>query len=86
MFHDVGAAGYDGPRRVFRRSVCWNAGFDGIERVGSMVMARRTRRRSVASAAWGLCTGLLLYLYDAKRLVGGFARRAGVTRTRRVQG
>ena len=86
MFHDVGAAGYDGPRRVFRRSVCWDARFEGIERVGSMVIARRTRRRSVAGAAWGLCTGLLLYLYDAKRLVGRLARRAGVTRTRRVQG
>lgn len=86
MFHDVGAAGYDGPRRVFRRSVCWDARFDGIERVGSMVIARRTHRRSVASAAWGLWTGLLLYLYDAKRLVGRFARRAGVARTRRVQG
>ena len=86
MFHDVGAAGYDGPRRVFRRSVCWDARFDGIERVGSMVIARRTHRRSPASAAWGLCTGLLLYLYDAKRLVGRLAQRAGVRRTRNVPG
>jgi predicted O-methyltransferase YrrM len=86
MFHDVGAAGYDGPRRVFRRSVCWDARFDGIRRVGSMVIARRTPRRSVASAAWGFSTGLLLYLYDAKRVVGIVARRAGVTRTRNVQG
>lgn len=69
MFHDVGAAGYSGPRRVFRRSICWNAGFEGIARVGSMAMARRTHRRSLASAAWGFGAGLLLYLYDVKRLL-----------------
>jgi MMP 1-O-methyltransferase len=69
MFHDVGTAGYSGPRRVFRRSICWSAGFEGIERVGSMVLARRTHRRGLGSAVWGLCAGLLLYLYDAKRLV-----------------
>jgi predicted O-methyltransferase YrrM len=85
MFHDVGAAGYDGPRRVFRRSVCWDARFDGIERVGSMAIARRTHRRSAASAAWGLCTGLLLHLYDAKRLLGRLARRAGGGRPGRVE-
>lgn len=67
MFHDVGTAGYSGPRRVFRESICWSAGFDGIARIGSMTMARRTRRRSLASAAWARCAGLLLYLYDAKR-------------------
>jgi predicted O-methyltransferase YrrM len=82
MFHDVGAAGYDGPRRVFRRSVCWNSEFEGIERVGSMVMARRTRRRNLASAARGVCTGLLLYLYDAKRLAGRLARGAGLKQPR----
>jgi hypothetical protein len=32
-----------------------------------MVVARRTRRRGVWSAAWGRSAGLLLYLYDAKR-------------------
>jgi len=67
MFHDVGTTGYSGPRRVFRRSICWNAEFTGIRRIGSMVAARRTRRRDVKSAAWGCCAGLLLYLYDAKR-------------------
>jgi predicted O-methyltransferase YrrM len=79
MFHDVGAAGYEGPRRVFRRSVCWNAGFEGIERVGSMAIARRTSRRSFRSAAWGACAGLLLYVYDAKRLLRR-ARGAGLKR------
>jgi predicted O-methyltransferase YrrM len=67
MFHDVGAAGYAGPRDVFRRSVCWSKGFHRIRRVGSMAMARRIRRRSVWSGAWGICAGLLLYLYDAKQ-------------------
>jgi MMP 1-O-methyltransferase len=69
MFHDVGAAGYTGPRQVFRRSICWSTGFDRIERIGSMAMARRTRRRGFASAAWGWCAGLLLYLYDVKRVL-----------------
>lgn len=73
MFHDVGTAGYTGPRRVFRRAVCWSSRFDRIERVGSMAIARRTRRRGVASAAWGWCAGLLLYLYDAKRIVRGIS-------------
>jgi predicted O-methyltransferase YrrM len=68
MFHDVGTA-YGGPCRVFRRSICWSAGFEGIGRVGSMGIARRTRRRRFTSAAWGTCAGLLLYLYDAKRLL-----------------
>jgi predicted O-methyltransferase YrrM len=36
MFHDVGTAGYTGPRRVFRRSICWSARFEGITRIGSM--------------------------------------------------
>ena len=76
MFHDVGTAGYSGPRRVFRDSICWSSRFEGIARVGSMVIARRTRQRSYRSAAWGLCAGLLLYLYDAKNLVRAH-RRAG---------
>ena len=77
MFHDVGTTGYSGPRRVFRRSICWSAEFEGIRRIGSMVVARRTRRRDVRSAAWGRCAGLLLYLYDAKR---GLQRTAQVMR------
>lgn len=68
MFHDVGTA-YGGPTRVFRQSICWNAKFEGISRVGSMGVARRTRRRGVASAAWGWCAGLLLYLYDVRRVL-----------------
>jgi predicted O-methyltransferase YrrM len=69
MFHDVGTAGYTGPRRVFRESICWSSRFDRIERIGSMAMARRTTHRAFASAAWGWCAGILLYLYDAKRVV-----------------
>ena len=67
MFHDVGTTGYSGPRRVFRQSICWSAEFEGIRRIGSMVVARRTRRRDVRSAAWGRGAGVLLYFYDAKR-------------------
>jgi predicted O-methyltransferase YrrM len=75
MFHDVGTTGYSGPRRVFRRSICWSSEFEGIRRIGSMVVARRTRRRDAKSAAWGRLAGLLLYLYDAKR---GLRRAAHV--------
>lgn len=82
MFHDVGTAGYGGPRRVFRRSVCWNEGFESIARIGSMAVARRTRRRGVFSAAWGRCAGLLLYLYDAK----GAAQKFRATLTDTVRG
>jgi MMP 1-O-methyltransferase len=77
MFHDVGTAAYSGPRRVFRRSICWSTEFEGIQRVGSMVIARRTRRRGFGSAIWGLVAGLLLYLYDAKHLVRRGAHFAG---------
>jgi predicted O-methyltransferase YrrM len=78
MFHDVGTAGYSGPRRVFRRSICWNSGYDRIERVGSMVVARRIRQRSFRSAAWGTCAGMLLYVYDAKRLIRSAGHLTGL--------
>ena len=68
MFHDVATAGYDGPRRIFRQMVCWNDGFAGIRRVGSMTMARRTGRRGVMDAAWGTLAGIILYIFDAKQL------------------
>jgi predicted O-methyltransferase YrrM len=74
MMHDVGAAGYLGPRTVFRRRVCWNSGFDRIGRVGSMGVARRTERRGPAAALWGGVAGILLYLYDVKRWLGGWRR------------
>lgn len=80
MFHDVTTTGYTGPRRVFRRSICWSAEFEGIRRIGSMVVARRTRRRDVSSAVWGRCAGLLLYLYDARR---GLRRTAQLMRMNR---
>jgi predicted O-methyltransferase YrrM len=75
MFHDVTTTSYVGPRRVFRRAVCWNSGFDRIARVGSMVVARRTRRRGWRSASWGTTAGLLLYLYDAKRALRRLTHR-----------
>ena len=67
MMHDVGAAGYLGPRMVFRRQVCWSGRFDRIARVGSMGVARRTERRDMVAAVWGRVAGVLLYLYDVKR-------------------
>lgn len=74
MMHDVGAAGYVGPRDVFRRRVCWSADFDRVGRVGSMGVARRTRCRGPAAALWGRAAGVLLYLYDIKRWLGGWRR------------
>jgi predicted O-methyltransferase YrrM len=74
MMHDVGAAGYAGPRTVFRRMVCWNSAFDRIARVGSMGIARRTARRTASAAIWGGVAGALLYLYDFKRWLGGWRR------------
>jgi MMP 1-O-methyltransferase len=67
MFHDVATAAYSGPRRVVREMVCRSPLFHRIGRVGSMVVARRTGRRSPRAAAWGATAGLLLYIFDAKR-------------------
>jgi MMP 1-O-methyltransferase len=67
MFHDVATAAYSGPRRVVREMVCRSPLFHRIGRVGSMVVARRTGRRSPRAAAWGATVGLLLYIFDAKR-------------------
>ena len=67
MFHDVATAAYSGPRRVVREMVCRSPWFKGIRRVGSMVVAQRTGRRSPRAATWGVAARLLLYIFDAKR-------------------
>jgi predicted O-methyltransferase YrrM len=67
MFHDVATAAYSGPRRIVRRMVCRNPGFDGVARVGSMLVARRTARRGPRAALWSRTAAMLLYLYDAKQ-------------------
>jgi predicted O-methyltransferase YrrM len=67
MFHDVATAAYTGPRRIVRQMVCRDPQFHRISRVGSMVVARRTARRSPSEALWGTTAGILLYLYDGKR-------------------
>lgn len=67
MFHDVATSGYSGPRRVFRRAVCWSPGFDRIRRIGSMAVARRIARRSRAEAARGRAAGLALYFFDVQQ-------------------
>jgi predicted O-methyltransferase YrrM len=83
MMHDVATSGYTGPRRVFRRQICWNGAFDSVSRIGSMGVARRTARRSFIAAVWGINAGLLLYFYDlqwvVRRTTTGLNRR---TRTR----
>ena len=88
MFHDVATSGYSGPRRVFRRLVCWNRGFDRIAFVGSMGVARRTGRRRARDGRRATVLGLRLYLYDLKRLfrVRTLATRlASVIRRRSLQ-
>ena len=69
MFHDVATAAYSGPRRIVRRMVCRSPGFDGVARVGSMVVARRTARRGRRAALWSRTAAILLYLYDVKQLL-----------------
>lgn len=76
MLHDVATSGYTGPRRIFRRRICWNGGFDSIRRVGSMGIARRTSRRSSSAALWGLTAGVLLYFYDLQRILRRTSRAA----------
>ena len=69
LMHDVVTASYTGPRRIFRHRICWNSGYAGVRRVGSMGVARRVARRSVVDGVRGTIAGLLLYLLDAKRLL-----------------
>jgi predicted O-methyltransferase YrrM len=70
MFHDTATAAYSGPRRVVRQMVCRNPRFHRIARVGSMVIAQRTGRRSRRAALWGATAAILLYVYDGKRALG----------------
>jgi predicted O-methyltransferase YrrM len=81
MFHDVATAAYTGPRRIVRRMVCRNPGFHGIARVGSMLVARRTARRSPRAALWALTAAMLLYLYDAKRVLRRLRHKHAGVRT-----
>lgn len=67
MFHDAATAACTGPRRVVREMVCGDPRFQAIARVGSMIVAQRTGRRSVGAAAWARLAAVLLYFYDAKR-------------------
>jgi predicted O-methyltransferase YrrM len=78
MFHDVATAGYDGPRRVVRRMICWSPEFEAIRRVGSMLIARRSARRTFGAAMWGGVAGLLLFIFDLKQFVSSLksSRRA----------
>jgi MMP 1-O-methyltransferase len=75
MLHDVASSGYTGPRRVFRRQICWSPRFDSIRRVGSMGVARRTTRRGLGAAMWGITAGILLYFYDLQWFVQRLTRR-----------
>jgi predicted O-methyltransferase YrrM len=77
MFHDVTTAAYDGPRRVVREVVCRSPFFHGITRVGSMVVAQRTARRTRRAALWGAIASVLLYLYDGKRALRRLRRGRG---------
>ena len=69
LMHDVVTASYTGPRRAFRRRICWSGNFAGVHRVGSMGVARRVSRQTLAAAAWSRIAGLLLYVVDLKYLL-----------------
>ena len=69
LMHDVVTASYTGPRRAFRRRVCWGGHFAGVHRVGSMGVATRRSRQGPLAAVWGWMAGMLLYIVDLKRLL-----------------
>jgi len=66
MFHDVATSGYSGPRRVFQTMICRNHQFHRLRRVGSMMIADRTDRRSRAQGLRSRLVDLLLYFYDGE--------------------
>ena len=69
LMHDVVTASYTGPRRAFRRRVCWSGQFADVHRVGSMGVATRRSRPALLEAAWCGIAGILLYIVDLKRLL-----------------
>ena len=75
LMHDVVNAGYTGPRRVFRRRICWSGEFQSVRRVGSMGIATRTSQPGLWSRGSGWLAGLLLYAVDAKRILKKVRKR-----------
>jgi MMP 1-O-methyltransferase len=75
MFHDVATSGYSGPRRVFQTMICRNHHFHRVRRVGSMMIADRTARRSRAQGLRSRLVDLLLYFYDGEAAVKRALRR-----------
>ena len=75
MLHDVATAAYNGPRRVVREMVCRDPAFHRIRRVGSMLVAERTARRSARAALWAATAAILMYIYDGKRALRRLRRR-----------
>ncbi|MBA2260552.1 MAG: hypothetical protein H0W18_16810, partial [Acidobacteria bacterium] len=69
LLHDVVTASYTGPRKVFRRQVCWSHGFAGVRRIGSMGVAHRAAQRSRSEALRGTVAGFMLYMLDVKRVL-----------------
>jgi predicted O-methyltransferase YrrM len=66
MFHDVATAAWEGPRRVFRLTVCASRAFEDIRLVGTMGCARRVERRTWRQGLRGSYVGGLLRLYDVR--------------------
>lgn len=75
LFHDVATSGYEGPRRVFQQAICRSAAFHRVRRVGSMGIAERTSRRSLAQALRSRIFDLLLYRYDVEGALKRALRR-----------
>jgi hypothetical protein len=74
MFHDVATSGYSGPRRIFQQLICRSQHFHRVRRVGSMAIADRTGKRSVAQALRSTAFDLLLYRYDLEGIVKRWLR------------
>jgi len=69
LLHDVVTASYTGPRKVFRRHICWSPEFAGVRRIGSMGVAQRAAHRSRSEALRGTVAGFMLYMLDVKRVL-----------------
>jgi predicted O-methyltransferase YrrM len=69
IFHDVASGAWEGPRQVFRRSVCVSRRFGDIRLVGTMGCGHRVEQGAWTDWLRGSYIDLLLRLYDVKNRI-----------------
>jgi predicted O-methyltransferase YrrM len=69
IFHDVASGAWEGPRQVFRRTVCLSRRFGDIRLVGTMGCGRRFEQLAWTNRLRGSYIDLLLRLYDLKNRI-----------------